>query len=164
MDVGPFVISHAQAAKLAEPGKGPLHDPPPPAQATPMRRAAHSQHRHDVASPEAAPNGGRIAAAIPEHTIRPLPWSPACAVHRGNRIHQRQSFLRVVPIRAGQTHRERHTAPVADQMPLPPRLARSAGFGPVRSPPYAARIEQLSTTARDQSIWSERASQSSSAK
>ena len=35
---------------------------------------------------------------------------------------------------------------------LLPRLARSVGFGPVWSPPYTARMEQLSTTARDQSI------------
>src|SRR5262249_22271328 len=40
----------------------------------------------------------------------------------------------------------------------------SVGFGPVRSPPKTARMEQLSTTGRDQSIWSERASQSSNAK
>jgi erythromycin esterase-like protein len=44
-----------------------------------------------------------------------------------------------------------------------PRLPRSVGFGPVWSPPSTARTEQLSTTARDQSIWSDRASQSSSA-
>jgi hypothetical protein len=66
---------------------------------------------------ESAPNGRRVVAAIPEHTVRPLPRSPACALQQGNRIHQRQGFS-----------------------------------------------EQLSTTARDQSIWSSRASQSSSAK
>jgi hypothetical protein len=31
-------------------------------------------------------------------------------------------------------------------------IARSVGFGPVWSPPCTARMEQLSTTARDQSI------------
>jgi hypothetical protein len=47
---------------------------------------------------------------------------------------------------------------------LLPRLARSVGFGPVWSPQYAARMQLLSTTARDRSIWSSRASQSRSAK
>jgi hypothetical protein len=47
---------------------------------------------------------------------------------------------------------------------LLPRFARSVGFGPVWPPPHTARTEQLSTTARDQSMWSSRASQSSSAK
>ncbi len=36
MDVGPLVMPHAQAAKLGEPAKCTLHDPPPPAQAAPV--------------------------------------------------------------------------------------------------------------------------------
>jgi hypothetical protein len=47
---------------------------------------------------------------------------------------------------------------------LLPRLARSVGLGPVCFPPYTARTEQPSTTARDQSIRPSRASQSSTAK
>jgi len=91
----------------------------------------------------------------------------------------------VAPVRraAGESHRptpgllasrsdsRRSDAPRAAPHPsqirwrLLPGLARSSvGFGPVWSPPYTARMEQLSTTARDQSIWSLRASQSSSAK
>jgi hypothetical protein len=35
---------------------------------------------------------------------------------------------------------------------LLPRFARSVGFGPVWPPPDTARTEQVSTTARDQSI------------
>jgi putative transposase len=38
-----YVPPHAQAAKLTEPGKCALHDPPPPAQANTMLGAAHSQ-------------------------------------------------------------------------------------------------------------------------
>src|ERR1700730_10953547 len=44
VDVGPLVIPHAQTAKLIEPGKRPLHDPPPPAQSTPVRGATHGDH------------------------------------------------------------------------------------------------------------------------
>src|SRR6478672_5639498 len=130
VDVGPFVIPHAQAAKLTEPGKCALHDPPPPAEATPVRGTAHGQPGHDVTSPETAPYGGRVVAAIPEHTVRPLPRSPPFAVQRGNRIHQRQGFLRVVPVRAGQAHRERHTPPVAYQMTLAPALGPIGGIRP----------------------------------
>src|SRR4029450_8658406 len=39
VDVGPLVIPHPQPAKLTEPGKCALHDPPPPAQPTPVRGA-----------------------------------------------------------------------------------------------------------------------------
>jgi hypothetical protein len=67
-----------------------------------MLGAALGQHVHDVTRPETAPNGGCVVAAIPEHTVRSLPWASPFAVQRGNRIHQRQGFLRVVPVRAGQ--------------------------------------------------------------
>src|SRR5215207_85098 len=87
-----------------------------------MRGAAHGQQGHDVTSSKTPPNGGRVVAAIPEHTVSPLPGSPPLAVQRGNRIDQRQGFLRVVPIRAGQTHGELHTSPVANQMALAPAL------------------------------------------
>jgi hypothetical protein len=43
----------------------------------------------------------------------------------GNPIHQRQGFLRVVPVRAGQANCEWHATPVADQMTLAPM------FGPI---------------------------------
>jgi hypothetical protein len=69
-----------------------------------------------------------VVAAIPEHAVGPLPRSPAGSVQWGNRIHQREGFLRVVPIRAGQTHRERHAPPVANQMPLAPALGPIGGI------------------------------------
>jgi len=64
-----------------------------------MLGAAHGQQGHDVASSKATPNGSRIVAAIPEHTVWSLSRSAPCALQRGNRIDQRQGFLRVVPIR-----------------------------------------------------------------
>ena len=87
-----------------------------------MLGAAHGQQGHNVTSPETVPNGGRVVAAIPDHTVRPLPRSPAVAVQRGNRVHQRQGFLRVVPVRAGQANRKRDAPPVTDQMTLAPSL------------------------------------------
>ena len=138
MDVGPLGIPHAQAATLTQPGKCALHDPPPPAQATPMLGTAHGQQGHSVASPETAPNGGRVVAAIPDHTVRSLPRSPPLTMQRGNRIHQRQGFLRVVPVRAGQAHGERYAAPVTNQMALAPALGPIGGirdrFGHRRTP------------------------------
>ena len=128
VDVGPLVIPHAQTAKLIEPGKRPLHDPPPPAQSTPVRRATHGEPRHDMPRAQSAPNRRRVVAAIPEHTVRPLPRSPPFAVQRRNRIDQRQGFLRVVPVRAGQANRERHAPPVSNQMALAPALGPIGGI------------------------------------
>ena len=78
--------------------------------------------------PETAPNGGRVVAAIPEHTVRPLPRSTAPAVQRRNRIDQRQGLLRVVPIGSRQANGEGHAAPVANQMTLAPALGPIGGI------------------------------------
>src|SRR5688572_22744646 len=48
--VGPLVVPHTQAAKLIQPVECALHGPAPPAQATPMLRAAHGKRQENVAS------------------------------------------------------------------------------------------------------------------
>jgi hypothetical protein len=69
-----FSYRTRQAAKLIKPGKGALHDPPPPAQSTAMLAAAHGKPRHDMPRPQPAPKGGRVVAAIPEpQAERPAP-------------------------------------------------------------------------------------------
>jgi hypothetical protein len=73
-------------------------------------------------------------------------------MQRRDRIDQRQGFLRVVPIRAGQTHGERHASPVANQMALTPALGAIGRVLTCLVTACTARMEQLSTTARDQSI------------
>jgi hypothetical protein len=69
-----------------------------------------------------------MLSKVPEHAVWPLPRSAPFAVQRRNRIDQRQGLLRVVPIRAGQTHRERHASPVANQMALAPALRPIGGI------------------------------------
>jgi len=116
------------AAKLIQPRKRAFHDPPPPAQARPALCAAHGHQGYDVTCPKATPNFRRVVAAIPEHTIRPLPLSPAFAVQRLNRIDQRQCFLRVVPVGTGQPDGERHASRVTNQMTLAPSLGAIRGI------------------------------------
>ena len=107
-----------------------------------MLGAAHGQQGHDVASSKATPNGSRIVAAIPEHTVWSLSRSAPCALQRGNRIDQRQAScesFRFAPVRRTASGTPR---PSQSRWRLLPRLARSVGFGPVWSPPYTARMEQ----------------------
>jgi len=67
-------------------------------------------------------------------------------VQRGNRIHQRQGFLRVVPVRARQTHGERYAAAVADQMALAPTLGPIGG---IRTSLVTAVYRAYATTVHD---------------
>ena len=113
-----------------------------------MLCAAHGQQGHNMTRPQTAPNGSCVVAAIPEHTVRPLPRSAPYAMQRRNRIDQRQGFLRVVAIRAGQTHGERHASTVANQMALAPALSPIGG---VRTCLVAAMHRPDGTTVHDRS-------------
>ena len=148
MDLWPLVIADAEATELIQPSKGPLDDPAPPAQPAPVLGAAHSDQRVDMPRPQPTPNGGCVVATIPEHTMRPPSRSSPFAVQRGNCIDQRQGFLRVVPIRAGQTYGERHAAPVANQMTLAPVLGP---IGRVRTSLATAMHGADGTTVHDRS-------------
>jgi ribosomal protein L34E len=64
----------------------------------------------------------------------------------------------------GELNGERNSAPVADQMTLAARLSPVGRIGTRLRPPKTARTELRSTTARDQSILLDRASQSRSTK
>jgi len=94
VDVRPLVIADAEATELIQPSKGPLDDPAPPAQPTPVLGAAHSDQRLDMPRPQASPNGGCVVAAIAEHTVWPPSRSPAFAVQRANRIRRAARLAR----------------------------------------------------------------------
>ena len=81
-----------------------------------------------MARPQPTTYRRSVVAAIPEHAVWPLPRPAPFAVQRRNRIDQRQGLLRVVPIRACQTHGERHASPVANQMALAPALRPIGGI------------------------------------
>jgi hypothetical protein len=53
VDVGPLVVPNAKPAKLIEPRKRALDDPPPLSQAAAMPRATHGHQRQNVTRPQA---------------------------------------------------------------------------------------------------------------
>ena len=150
--------------ELIEPGNRPLHDPPPPAQSTPVRGATHGEPRHDMPRPQSAPNRLGIVARSPSTQSgrrrgRPRsPWSGGIA--STNAKASCESF-RLAPVKRNASGTPR---PSQIRWRLLPRFARSVEFGPVCAPPYTVRTEQLSTMARDHSRSPLRASQFRSAK
>lgn len=67
-------------------------------------------------------------------------------------------------VRSGQFDCQSNALTIANQMALTATLSPIYWIWPGQQPPKTARTEQLSTTARDQSIWPSRESQSSNAK
>ena len=94
-----------------------------------------------------------MVGAVAQQVVRARTRSSSLALERWDCIDERQSLLRVVAVGSGQFNCEGNTPTVADQMAL------AAGVGPIGRigarvcPPKTARTEQLSITARDQSIW-----------
>ena len=90
--------------------------------------------------------------------------TPSLSLQVRDCLNECECLLRVVTVGSGELNSQWNSTPVANQMTL------AAQFGPVggiRSrlwPPKTARTEQLSTTARDQSIRPTRPSQSNSDK
>ena len=67
-------------------------------------------------------------------------------------------------VRSGQFDRQGNAVTIANQVALTAPFSPICRIWPSQQPPKTARTEQLSTTARDQSIWPSRESQSSNAK
>lgn len=67
-------------------------------------------------------------------------------------INQCERLLRVVTISPGELNSQRNSAPIANQMALAAELSPIGGIRTGLLPPKTARTEQLSKTARDQSI------------
>lgn len=147
-------IANAQPTKLMHPTQRPFHHPAVLAPPAAMRRVPLGDDRLDPESAQGLAVWLRIIAPIALHPLGAATRMTDLASHRGNRLDQRQELSHIVRIRTGEDDRERDAATIRDEMML------AAGFGFIRGiracfyPPCTARTEALSTTARDQSIWS----------
>jgi hypothetical protein len=93
-----------------------------------------------------------------------MAWTPPYALQRRDGIHERECFLRVVTVGTGEVKGEWNAAAIADQVTFGTRFCPIGRIGTGLLPPKTALIELASITARDQSILSERASQSKDTK
>jgi hypothetical protein len=91
VNVGPFVVADAQAAKLIQPGKCPFDDPTPAPEATARLGAAHRDQWENPTDSQAVADRFRVVAAIGDDAIRSTPRSAAFALEWRNCIHSRAS-------------------------------------------------------------------------
>jgi hypothetical protein len=152
VDVSSLFVANAQAAKLTKPSKGSFNYPSPSAQPTAMFGVSLGQQRLDSANSQATPIRISVVATVAYHAIRPITWPSSFSLQDRDRINECEGLLRIVAIGSGETDSEGNSAPVTNQMTL---AAELSPIGRIRAgllPPKTARTEQLSTTARDQSI------------
>lgn len=129
-----------------------------------MSSISLGEQRRDVAGAQTPPDRLRVIPAVAQHAIRTTAWSSVLSLQESYSINECECLLRVVAIRTGELDGERNTAAVANQMTLTPQLGPVGGIWSGLCPPKTARTELPSTTALDQSIRPQRASQSSRTK
>jgi len=148
MDLDQALVTHMQPAIAMQPGQRALDDPPRPAQATAVGRAAFGEDRDDAAPAEVVAMTLRVVAAIALESTRPTHGGAGAAANGGQGIHQREQLGDIMPVGGGQTRDERNAGRVGQKVMFRSRLA---AIGWVRSsffPPRGARSEALSTIAR----------------
>ena len=153
MNVGAALPADTQSAKLMQPAQASLHHPTRLAESAAMLGIAMRQHRGDSPSAEFPPMGLGIVRAVALHAVRPTPRATGLAGNRRDVIHQRHQLGHIVTVRRGERERQREALRVGEKVVFRATPSAVRGIGARMRPPFSARSEALSTTARDQSMW-----------
>jgi hypothetical protein len=153
MNIRSFLVAYSQTAELMKPTVRAFDNPAKHTQAATMLGVALGQYRSNVASPQSRAMRFGIVRSITLDAFGSSPL-PAFATNFRDRIHQRDQLRYVVSIGPRQRGRQRDAVGIREYVMLRARLAAIRGIGASLRPPKTARTDVLSTTARDQSIWS----------
>ena len=152
MHVGALLVPHAKSAKLVEPGESSFDNPAPFPQSTAVFCISLCQEGPDPATPQTVADCLGIVSAIAYEAVGTPAWTSTFALQRRNSIDEYQGLLGVMAIGSGQMDCKRNSSAIADDMTLAAPLGSISGVTACLRTPKTARTEQLSTTARDQSI------------
>lgn len=154
VDVGPAFVPHPQAAVLVQPAMRPLHHPSRHAQAAAVGGVASGQHRFDPAPTQRVAVRPRVVSAVALHAVGASMRPAHLARHGRDGVDDRQELRYVVRVGGRNRRRQRDAMGVGRDVVLRAVLAAIRGAGSGLGPPKTARTDELSTTARDQSILS----------
>ena len=145
-------VAAGQAAVVHQPGQCCLDDPTVPAQPLGGLDTLAGDPHDDAAAADLGPDCLLVVGLVAVQFPRPLAGPATSAGDRGDRVQQREQQLRVRGVSRRDQHRQRHTAPVAQDMDLRSWFAAVDRVWPRQIPLFSARTLIESTTARDQSI------------
>ncbi len=152
MQVISAFITDTQATKLMQPRERALHDPAIDSQAATVRRETSGQHRLNAQAPQPSPMRFRVIGAVTLQALgaptRATPFTP----HGRDGCDQRLKLSDVIRVRTCQASRQRDAVGIGEDVVFASRLGFIRGIRASFGPPFRARSEALSTTARDQSI------------
>jgi len=136
-----------------QPGQGSFDHPAINAQAAAMGRVALGQEGLNASLSQPVPIRSRVVAAIALNAFGPAARSAQLAPHWRNGLHQGAQLGVVVDVGLRQEAGQGNASSVRNQVMLAARFRSVGRIRPGFVPPFSARREALSTTARDQSSW-----------
>lgn len=154
MNIVSSFVADAEPTKLMQPRDGSLDDPAIDTQATAMRAKAAGQPWLNMAGLQLSPMRIGIVASITIHPLGTTAGAAAFAFERRDGFHQGHQLRDIVRIRTGQDHGQWNALRIRNEVVFAARFRLIGGVPACFFPRPTARTELLSTTARDQSIWS----------
>ena len=153
VNIWSFFKANPQTAELMQPTVRAFDHPSKHAQPAAMFRVSFGQHRPDAPPPQSRAVGFGIIRAVALDTFGTS--SPATfAANLRNRVHQGDQLRYVVRVGSGQRRRQWDAIGIGKHVMLRAGFAAIRGIWAGLRPPKTARTDVLSTTARDQSIFS----------
>jgi len=154
VNVGPLFVAYAQPTELVQPAYGPLDDPSMHPEPASMLAVATGNPRFDAYVAQRVTVGLRIVRTIGVKLIESKSRLTWFAPNRWHFINQWKKLRHIVSIGFGKKRHDGYAIGVCQQMML------RATFSTVHrawtgqfAPPKASTVE-LSTAAREKSIWS----------
>src|SRR5277367_1659676 len=154
MDVGAFVETRPQSAKLMEQCQTLLHDVAKDSQSAAVRRSSSRDGRGDVAARQLHSVGIRVVTSVRHDLLRLAQRRARLAGDRGDRVDQRNQLGYVVAIGSGEDRGKRYTARINNDVVFRPVFPAVHGAWSRFFPPCTARTDDESTITRDKSICS----------
>lgn len=152
MDVGPFFITNAESPELVKPADGSFHDPANAAQAGVFVGSPMWNARLDAFDSQKQSFHRRIVSLVRPQAAWKTTRLSASSRDGRNGLDQRLQLGHVVSVGRGDGGRQRNTLRIGDDMVLRAVFPAIRGAGPGVVPPKTARMELLSTMARERSI------------
>ena len=154
MDVRPALVADRQAAILAQPRQGALHDPAMSPQPCAALHALARDAHLDAALAQGEPTARDVVRLVRMHLVRALAGPAPRPLDGRDAVDQRREDAAIGAVGRGEEDGEREALPVDHKMALAARFAAIRRIRPGLLAPLLAGAKALSTLARRQSILS----------
>ena len=164
MDIGPALVTHAQAAEGMQPGESALDDPTIAAKTLAGLDAAACDAWTDAALAKGAATTGIVVTFVEVGLVGPTPRSSTPSTQCRDRIDGGAHHLGIMCIRRRERNCERYALLIDHEVVLGADFPSVGGIAARLGPPFGAATAEPSSATRSHLIRSSRWSASSSAR